>query len=260
MRDRCDRINVRDVGIRIAERFQIDRLGVLFDCAFDFRKVMRIDEGGLDAELRECVREQIVAAAVDRSLCDDVVAGLCQCLDRVGDRCRAGGKCQCGDAALQCRDALLKDTLRGVCQSAVDIAGVSQSEAGCRVCGILENIRCGRVDRDGSCVRSGIGLFLSDVQLECFKLIFAHGDLPQLSYIINYHIIILISGLRHTCRSGDCMACTMLQHRLPLHIRPLRRFSRVRAFSRFVMRKPPFLTAAYNRLSVFPITFVCLLG
>ena len=165
MRDLCYGVDIRNIRIRVAECFQIDCLRVLADCTLDFCEVVRIDEGRLDAVLRQCMCQQIVTAAVDRLLGDDMLACLCKRLNRIGDRGCTGCQCQRCDTALKRCDALLKDALCRVGQSAVDIACIRKTEAcGC-MCGILEYIGCGRVNRDGSCVRCGIRLLLTDVKL-----------------------------------------------------------------------------------------------
>ena len=44
--------DIRDVGIRVAERFDKDELRVVLDCAFDFLQVVDVNESRFDAELR----------------------------------------------------------------------------------------------------------------------------------------------------------------------------------------------------------------
>ena len=52
----------------------IDGLGVGLDGAFHFRKIVDVHEGGGDAEAGQGVGQQVVAAAVNGLLGDDVVA------------------------------------------------------------------------------------------------------------------------------------------------------------------------------------------
>ena len=84
MRNLRNCVNIRNIGIRIAERFEIDRLRILTDRALDLCEIVRIDKGCLDAVLRERMCKEIVAAAVDRLLCDDVLPCLRERLNRVG--------------------------------------------------------------------------------------------------------------------------------------------------------------------------------
>ena len=76
-----DRVDVRDIAVGVAESLQIDRLGVFLNRALNFFKIMGVYEGGSDAVLGQGVSQQVVAAAVDGLLGNDVVAGLCQCFD-----------------------------------------------------------------------------------------------------------------------------------------------------------------------------------
>ena len=127
----CDfrnRVDVRDIGVRVAEGLNVDRLGVRANRALKLRKIVCVDKGGLDAELLQRVREQVVGAAVDGLLCDNVIARLCECLEGVGDCRRAGCDRKCRGTALKRCDSLLKHILGGVRESAVDVAGISQTE------------------------------------------------------------------------------------------------------------------------------------
>ena len=115
------------------------------------------------------MREQVVAAAVDGLLCYDVVACLSQCLNGVGDSCCAGSGCECCNAALKCCDALLENVLRRVGQTAVDVACVCQTEAVCGVLAVMENVRGGLINRNGTGVGCRVRLFLTDVKLLGFE-------------------------------------------------------------------------------------------
>ena len=177
MGDRCDRVNIRYVAVRVAEGLQIDRPGILFDRAFHFLQVVCVHEGGLHAVLREGMRQQVKAAAVDRLLGYDVAAVGCQGFDRVGDRRRAGSHRQRRAAALQSRHALLKHILGGIGQPAVDVAGVRQTEAVRCMLAVPEYIGCRLVNRYSARVGSRIGLFLAYVKLKGFEFILTHGFL-----------------------------------------------------------------------------------
>ena len=126
---------------------------------------MRVHKGGLDAVLGQGVREQVVAAAVDGLLSDDMTTVRGEGFDRIGDRRRARSQRQRRAAALQSGDALLQHLLRGVGQSAVDIARVGKTEAVGGVLRITEYIGSGLIDGYRSRIGSGIGGFLSNVKL-----------------------------------------------------------------------------------------------
>ena len=115
--------------------------------------------------------EQVIAAAVDGLLGDEVAAVLAEGFERVGDGGCAGGHSQGGDAALERGDALFQHVLRGVGQSAVDVAGVGA---------VMEDVGGGGVDRHRTGVGGGIGRFLPDMQLEGLKFIYRHNKFPFL--------------------------------------------------------------------------------
>ena len=113
--------------------------------------------------------QQVVAAAVDGLLCYDVVASLSKCLNGVGNRCGAGSGSQSGNTALECCNALLEHILRGVSQTAVNIACIRQTETVSCVLAVVENIRGGLVDRNCTGIGNRVSGFLTDVQLLGFK-------------------------------------------------------------------------------------------
>ena len=163
MCDRRNRVDVRDIGVRVAEGLEVDCLGVRANCILDLIELVRIDKGGLDAELLQRVREEVVGAAVDGLLCDNVVARLRECLEGVGNCRRTGCDRECRGAALKRCDSLLKDILRGVRKSAVDVAGVSQTEAVCRMLRVAEHVRSGLVNRNRSRIGRRIWALLADM-------------------------------------------------------------------------------------------------
>ena len=82
-----------------------------------------------------------------------------------------GGSCQSGYAALQCRDALFQHVLGGIGQTAVDIAGIRQTEPGGGVGGVFEYIGSGLVNGHRAGISSGVGLLLTNMELQSFKFI-----------------------------------------------------------------------------------------
>ena len=71
-----DGVDVGDVAVGIAQGLQIDGLGVVLNGVLHFCQIMGVHESSGDAELGQGVGQQVVAAAVDGLLGDDVVAGL----------------------------------------------------------------------------------------------------------------------------------------------------------------------------------------
>ena len=78
-----DGVNVRNVAVWIAQRFQIDRLGIALNGPFQFRQIVRIHKRRRYAIVGQCVRQQIVTAAINRFLRDNVIARLRQRFDGV---------------------------------------------------------------------------------------------------------------------------------------------------------------------------------
>ena len=62
--DGCNGVDIRDVAVGVAQRFQIHSLGIGLDGCFHLCKVVGIHEGGVDAELGQGVSQQVVAAAI----------------------------------------------------------------------------------------------------------------------------------------------------------------------------------------------------
>ena len=138
--DLGERVNVGDVAVGVAKSLDVDRLGVRLNRCLDLVEVVDVNEGCINAVERKSVRQQVSRAAVDRFLRYDMLAFGCKSLNGVGDRSRAGSESQACYAALECRDSFLKNSLRGVCKSAVDVACVGKSETVCGVLSVMEYI------------------------------------------------------------------------------------------------------------------------
>ena len=76
VRNSRNSVDIGDVAVRVAERFKVHRLGIILDCTLKLIKVVSVNKGCRYTELRKRMCEQIVAAAVDCFLCNDVVACL----------------------------------------------------------------------------------------------------------------------------------------------------------------------------------------
>ena len=137
---------------------------------------MDVHKGGGDTKLRQGMGKQVIAAAVDGLLRHNMIAGLSQRLNGIGHSRRTGGCCQSCHAAFQSSNPLFQNILGGVCQTAIDVARVAQVKPGCGMGGALKDIGGGLIDRHGSCVRCGVGLLLSHMELQCFKAVVAHWN------------------------------------------------------------------------------------
>ena len=159
--DRCDRIDIRKVAAGVAERLKEDRSRVVLDRILNFLQVSRVNERCGDVVQRKRVLQKVVGSAVDRLLRYDVSAVRGKRLNRVGDRCCTGDHCQCSAATLKGCHSLLENALRRVGKSAVDVAGVRETEAVCCVLCVVEYVCCRLVNRNRSRIGSGVCLFLS---------------------------------------------------------------------------------------------------
>ena len=65
MRDGGNGVDVGDIAVGVAQRLQIDGLGVGLDGVLHFGQIVSVDKGGGHAELGQSVLQQVVAAAVD---------------------------------------------------------------------------------------------------------------------------------------------------------------------------------------------------
>ena len=176
-------VDVGNIAVRVAEGFQINRAGVALDGVLDLGEVVRIHERRGDAEMRQGMLQQVVTAAVNRLLRDDVAAILRQRLNRVVNRRRTGCQRKRRNAALQRRNALFQHILRGVGQSAVDIARICQTETCGGMGGVLKDVGRGLINRDSAGIGRRIRLFLANMQLKGFKLVIAHRDVLFSFYV-----------------------------------------------------------------------------
>ena len=126
---------------------------------------MDVHEIGGDAEAGQGVGKQVVAAAVNGLLGDKVAAVLAQGFQHVSDGRRAGGQRQRRHAAFQSCHPLFQNVLSGVGETAVNVTGIRQPEAGGGVGAVVEHIRGGGVNGDSTGIGSGVGLLLADVEL-----------------------------------------------------------------------------------------------
>lgn len=61
VRNLCDSLDIRNIGIRVAESLDVNRLSIVLDSVFQFFQIVCINEGGLNAELRQSMCQQVVA-------------------------------------------------------------------------------------------------------------------------------------------------------------------------------------------------------
>ena len=174
MCDRRNRVNIGDIRIRVAQGFQIDRFGIRTDRRFHFFKVMRVHKGGADPVRLQCMCEQVVAAAVNRFLRYDVIPCRTQRQHCVRDRGCTGADSKRIHTAFQRSDPFFQDLLCRIGKTSVNMSALGKFKPGCRLRAVFKNIGCRLIDRNGPGVRGGIRLFLSDMELHCFKSVLCH--------------------------------------------------------------------------------------
>ena len=169
----CHGLDAYQVRVRVAERLDEDGLGVGPDGLFEIIDVRRVDKRRGDAKCRQCVCQQVVGAAVDCLGRHNVVAGRRDVLERVGDCRRARCHGQSGHAAFEGSHALFENALRRVGQAAVDVAGVLEAEARFGVRGVVEDIRCGLINRHCARIGCRVGLLLACMELDGLEFEFS---------------------------------------------------------------------------------------
>ena len=137
------------VAIGVAEGLGIDHLGVGLDGRLERLQVVYVQDGVADALRREGVGDEVERAAIEVVGCDDVVARLEHVLQRIGNGGCSAGHGQCGYASFEGGDALLEHRLRGVGQSAIDVARVAQAEAVGGMLGVMKHVGGGLIDGHG---------------------------------------------------------------------------------------------------------------
>ena len=208
----CDfrnRVNVGNVAVGVAERLEINRLRVGLNGRFDLRKIVCVHKRRRHAEGLERMGKQVIGAAVDRLLADDVVALLGERFNCIRNRRRAGGNRERRYAALERRNALFKDVLCGIREPAVDVARVTKGEAIRRVLRVVEYIGSRRINRDGTGIGGGVGLFLTDVELQSFKMIVGHNNSPSLNRCFTFCFCGRFSVLVTFARCGSSRGATL---------------------------------------------------
>ena len=163
-------LDIRDVGVRVAEGLDQDELGVFLDGAFNFFEVAGVHEGSLNPERTERMFQEVVRAAVDGALGNHMVTLAGESRDGVSEGCSTGSDGETGDTAFEGSDALFKNILRRVGEAAVDVAGILQVETVRSVLGAVENVRGGLVNRNRAGIGCGVCLFLANVELKSFEV------------------------------------------------------------------------------------------
>ncbi len=169
-------VNIRNIAVGIAKRFQIDGAGIFLDGAFHLPEIMRIHKIGLHTVLWHRMSQEVIAAAIDGFLGHNMSAIGCQRLDGIGDSCCTGSHRQCRCATLQRSHALFQHFLRGIGQPPVYIACIGKAETVGSMLAVAENIGSRLVNGNRTGIRRRIRLLLPYMQLHGFKFVLAHDN------------------------------------------------------------------------------------
>ncbi len=207
----CQRGDVGHVAQRVADGFDEHGLGAAVDVPREAGRVARVREAGDDALARQRVREQVVGAAIERAGRDDVVAGLGDRLDRVGDGRHARGQRQRGDAAFERRDALFEHVVGGIHDAGVDVARHLQVEQVRAVPGAVEGVGRRLVDGHRHGAGGGVGC-LSGVDGEGLDLHAGLSPRKQWRAGIARCVRPIVSGRTATRNEPIAMCLCLIRH------------------------------------------------
>lgn len=143
----CHSFEIGDIRVRVSECLGIDHLGVRLYSLLKSLEVIDIDDSVCHALVGKSVGDEVEAATVEVVGCNDVVTCQHYVLQCVSHCCCATGNGETCHATLESRDALLEDTLSRVCETAVDVACVTKTEAVCSVLRVTEYVRSGLIYR-----------------------------------------------------------------------------------------------------------------
>ena len=85
-------VNVRNITVGIAKRFDKNCFCIFFYCRSNFLQIMDVSESSFDSILGKRVCQQVIAAAINCFLRNDMIAFLCQRLNSVSYGSCAGGQ------------------------------------------------------------------------------------------------------------------------------------------------------------------------
>ena len=114
MRHLCNRLQVRHIVSRIANRLHIHSLCPVVNQPSKVCRIIAGDEFGLNAEAGKEDFELVIRAAVKVRCRDDVIARFSQCADGHELGSLAGRSCDCGDATFKSGHAFFKDGKGGL--------------------------------------------------------------------------------------------------------------------------------------------------
>jgi len=116
-----DSVDIRNIGMRVAESFDKDELRVFLDGGFDALEIVSVDEGRFDTEVTERVLQQVESTTVNRALDNHVVTTAGKSRDGVSDGSGTRGDSESGNATFEGSNALFQNTLGRIGDTAIDV-------------------------------------------------------------------------------------------------------------------------------------------
>ena len=165
-----DSVDIRNVGMRVAESFDEDELRVALDSGFHTLEVVSVNESRFDTEVTERMLHQVESTAVNRALDNHVVSAAGKSRDGVSDGSGTRSDGESGNAAFEGSDTFFENALSRIGDAAVDVTTGLQGKAVCSILGIVENVRGGLVNRNRAGIGCGVCLFLANMELKSFKM------------------------------------------------------------------------------------------
>jgi hypothetical protein len=162
--------DVSDVENRVADRFNVDRTGLVIDSSFNSGKVVQLGEASGDAVVRKDGIKHGVGATVKVVSSNKFVASLKDVDDSVVNSSRTRGNADGANATFEGSDTLFQHIVGWVHQAGIDVAEFLETEEVSTVLGVLEDVSRRAVDRYATCKLIRIDC-LASVDGKCFWMV-----------------------------------------------------------------------------------------
>ena len=172
MSNGCYGIYIYNIRVRIAKSLDENRLSIILNSLFKVVHIFRINKGNTYTIRSKCVCKKIVRAPIN-GLCRHYMVATTQDVQQsIVDCCCSGCYCKTGNTTFKSGNTIFKDTLCGVCQTTINISGITKTKTVCCMLRIIKHIRCRLIYWDCSCTCCNISCFLPHVNLKRFKMKF----------------------------------------------------------------------------------------
>ena len=212
-------LKVEHITVRIAEGFSIYYLCVGFDSCLEGSQVVHVHNRVAHALCGQCMGDEVVRTTIEVVGCHDMIACLHNILQCVGNSGCTAGHCQSSHTTFECCHTILEHTLCRVGQATVDITCIAQSKAIGSVLRIVEHITGGLINGHGTCISSGVGLFLAYMKLQSLETIIltcTHNLIPFFFLMIYF---CSLSGCKGT-KFGNILQISCIIQKIYLILQP----------------------------------------